>query len=370
MNNAVFKRTPAVFAVGNTYQIMIPVKKETLMHVKIGEHEFYDHVNGTLRSNTDIHRITVPQKLLDEKKEYTVCYRVVKKRKPYFTNTEDLKEAVFSFYPVTNSDTKAFLIADTHNKATPAVTAAKCFEEKYGEIDFLILARDIPSDSGKTENFDTIYEIAEQLTGGSKPIVYAKGNHDLRGICAEKAEEYAPQLNGKSYFTFKIGNIWGISLDCGEDKDDSHEEYGYTVCCRQFRNEETEFIKDTIKNANNEYLSESVRHKIVVCHNPFYENYAPPFNIEKEIYGEWCALLKKDIKPHIMLCGHLHEIMVKEAEKEQNGLTPPCKVIVGAKPFKTAMGKDCFVGTGLFFTNNGIKYVFTDNLGKSFNISE
>ena len=67
-----FKTTPAVFAAGEEYQIMIPVNGEALLWVEIGDHKYYDHSNGIMVSDTDMHRVCVPQKILNEKKEYTV----------------------------------------------------------------------------------------------------------------------------------------------------------------------------------------------------------------------------------------------------------------------------------------------------------
>ena len=34
--------------------------------------------------------------------------------------------------------------------------------------------------------------------------------------------------------TFRLGNLWGILLDCGEDKNDDRPEYGGTICCHAF----------------------------------------------------------------------------------------------------------------------------------------
>lgn len=366
MNEQILKTEPAVFSVGSNYQIIVPVNCETLMWVKIADKLFYDHINGTLRSNTNIHRMIVPQSLLDNEKKYSICYRRVIQRKPYFTETYDVQEKVFDFHPVDDNISKCYFIADAHNDSVATVAAVNKFEEKYGEIDFLVLAGDIPNDSGNVENFNTIYEIAGKVTGGRKPIVYAKGNHDLRGIYAEKMEDYVPNLNGKSYFTFKIGNIWGISLDCGEDKNDDNPEYGNTVCCHQFRLEETEFIKGVIKDASKEYLAKDVKYKIIISHNPFSEQLQPPFNIESEIYSEWCKLLKEYVKPNIMMCGHFHRLSVNEIGGHKDHLGQPCRVVVGTKPYRDNEQQKHFIGTGFFFNNGNIDFVFTDDSGNEY----
>ena len=115
------------------------------------------------------------------------------------------------------------------------VACAEFFRKETGKIDFLILNGDVPEDSSKIKHFDTIYEIVSQVTHGNIPAVFSRGNHDTRGIFAENIAEYTPCENGNSYFTFRLGSIWGVVIDCGEDKTDSNEEYGNTGCCSAFR---------------------------------------------------------------------------------------------------------------------------------------
>ena len=90
--NSILKTDPAVFAVSDTYQIMVPVKCECLMWVKVGDKEFYDDSNGILRSKVTTHRITVPAKDLDNAEKYTLCSRKIIERKPYFSEVEDIVE--------------------------------------------------------------------------------------------------------------------------------------------------------------------------------------------------------------------------------------------------------------------------------------
>ena len=71
----VLKTAPAVFAVHDTYQIMVPVSCECVMWVKVGNECYYDDSNGILRSAVSMHRISVPVDELDKSGKYTVCYR-------------------------------------------------------------------------------------------------------------------------------------------------------------------------------------------------------------------------------------------------------------------------------------------------------
>ena len=222
---------------------MVPVNCETVMWVKIGDKCYYDESNGILRSAVTVHCMTVPAKKLDMNGKYTVCYRKMIERKAYFTDSGDLESVEFDFYPVKSDKITVYHIADAHNMIEAPVLAAKMFEKEYGKIDALILNGDIPDHSGSVEDFINIYEIISQITGGSILTVFARGNHDTRGVCSEKFEEYTPVYNGATYYTVRLGKLWAVLLDCGEDKPDESIEYGNTICCHAFREREKNLLR-------------------------------------------------------------------------------------------------------------------------------
>ncbi len=350
------KTAPAVFAVENTYQIMVQTSKPCLFWVKINNNEYYDESNGILRSLSELHRVSVPAKVLDDAKEYTVCIRPIIKRKPYFTKTSPVREYVYSFRPVPNDNIRAYHISDAHNRIASPVAAAKTF----ADIDMLILNGDVISHSGNPAKFGNIYKICSQLTNGGIPVVFSRGNHDMRGNYAERFAEYTPNFHGNTYYTFRLGGIWGVVLDCGEDKPDNHAEYGFTVSCRQFRERQTEFLKNIISRKNEEFTAEGVFRKLVIVHNPFTQTLEPPFDIEQELFSEWAKLLREEIKPDLMLCGHTHELAVRMPESEFDHKGQPCPVIIGSVP-----DKKYFAGCGFVFGKAETKVVFTDSKGKN-----
>lgn len=348
--------TPAVFAVGSEYQIMVPVSRRSLMWVSVNGKNYYDDSNGIICSREKIHRMCVPAEELDKAGKYTVCERKVIWRKPYFPLLKPETKTEYDFRPVGKEKVRAYHISDAHNMVENPVKAAKAF----GDMDFLILNGDIPNHSGKPKYFSTIYEICSQLTHGNIPVVFARGNHDLRGLYAEKIADYTPHMNGKTYYTFRLGNIWGIVLDCGEDKPDTSEEYGGTVCCHSFRQKQTKFIEDVIKHAGSEYLAEGIMHRVVVCHNPFTLKQKPPFDIEGDIYTYWAKLLKDNVKPDVMICGHMHTFEISEIGSELDNLGQPCTLVIG-----TEKQDDYFACSGFEFGDRYIDVYRTDCSGKS-----
>ena len=348
------KTTPAVFAVEQSYQIMVATERAALFSVRVGEEEYFDESNGIMRSLSDLHRVTVPMAALDTAREYTVCVRPIVERKPYFTETEPLWQQTFSFDPLPDENIRVYHIADAHNRITQPVAAARAF----GDIDLLVLNGDVIDHSGRPEKFDNVYEICAQLTEGRKPVVFSRGNHDMRGNYAERFAEYTPNANGNTYYTFRLGSLWGILLDCGEDKMDANAEYGYTVCCHQFRRRQTAFLQQVIANKEREYVAKGVTRRLVISHLPFTARYSAPFNIEEDVYAEWARLLREEIKPDLMLCGHVHQIGVWEKGSDKDAFGQPCTVIVGARP-----EKERWCGCGLVFGENGTQITFNDSNG-------
>ncbi len=343
------KTAPAVFAVGKTYQIMAAVTVPALFSVRVGEQTYYDAANGIMCSLSEMHRVSVPMEALDKAGEYTVCVRPLIERKPYFTETAPEEMYTYAFHPVPQSGARAYHIADAHNRIEEPIRAARVF----GDIDFLIFNGDVIDHSGDPSKFSNIYEICAALTGGAKPAVFSRGNHDMRGNFAEKFAEYTPNDRGNTYYTFRLGSIWGVVLDCGEDKPDHHPEYGYTVACHAFREQQTAFLKEAIARANEEYDAKGVATRIVVVHNPFTCTHPAPFDIEREIFDEWTNLLRTYIHPHVMICGHLHRLEILGSDNA------PCMVVSGSKP-----GENYFAGCGYVFNGENVEVIFTDSNGE------
>lgn len=353
---------PTVFAVGNTYQIIVPFTKEAVVWVRVGETLYYDDANGILRSAASLHRIEVPMQALDSAKQYTLAYRVMTERKPYFPTSEETQELTVSFRPLpAEGAVRIYHISDCHNLEDPVIRAGSFFGKAP---DLLILNGDVPDHSGSTEKFETVYRLASALTGGERPVVFARGNHDTRGLCAEQFGDYTPTRDGKTYYTFRLGSLWGMVLDCGEDKNDDCEEYGHTVCFHRFREKETEWIRHVVAHAEEEYAADGVKHRLLISHIPFSYIQEPPFDIEQPLYAEWCRLMREHVKPDLALHGHLHQTEVWPPNGSHDHLGQACTAVIGSRPiFKNKQTGEPphFVGTAVTLDGNRIQIVFNDD---------
>lgn len=346
---------PTVFAVKDMYQIFIPLDFEAVIMINVDGEMYYDDANGILRSNSFLHKVEIPMRDLDAAKKYTVICRKMIERKPYFPTSEEPFEVEFNFKPVKKGEINIYHISDAHNLEEQPIAAGMYFGDK---LDLLILNGDIPNHSGEIENFNSIYRIAFGITKGEIPVVFSKGNHDTRGIHAEEFSQYTPTDSGKPYYTFRLGGLWGLILDCGEDKPDSHEEYGNTICFHNYRLKETQFIKNVIENAGGEYGDDGVEHKIVICHIPFIKQFNPPFNIEEDLYRDWTKMVCENIKPELLIFGHTHKICIHEPKGEFDYYGyQSCTAVVGSAPNMKAR---TFIGCGITLGDHKPQIIFND----------
>lgn len=361
-NSKLIKYGPVVCAVEDNYQVMIPSSKRCTMTLTVGNQIFCNSVNGVKKTDCKVHSFTIPQKLLDKEKSYTVTAEAV------FSSIgrNTVQQETFSFQPVINKDKLCiYHISDTHGMFSETVTAANTFR---GNIDLLILNGDISSSSNKYSDILLNYKIAFAITKGNFPCIITRGNHDLRGCKAQYLNELLPSSDGKHYYFTSLSDYDFLILDCGEDKDDSHREYEGLADFHTMRAEETEFLRERLYS----YSGKDNKNKtgLVISHIPF--NYCDngeskgerPFNIENELYAQWCDLINSYFAPKAYLVGHLHRTEIWNQNHENNHRNLACHTIIGSKPFKNQSNK-VMCACHLSIEKNEFTITFNDSDGNT-----
>ena len=322
---------PCVFAVGEDYQIVFDTAEPGIAWVTCGGQAYRDSEGELMRSDT-VHRVALPMAALEGAGSYEVCFRALAERRAYFPEPGPLYSRAFAFHPLPEDcPVRAVMLADTHSMIEEPCRAAAA----AGPFDLMLLCGDIPAESAHLEDLRAIHAIGGALTHGALPVVFARGNHDYRGRFATELPRFVGNAGGATWFTFRLGALWGIALDCGEDKSDDDPEYGGMVDCHAMRLRETEFIKQVVARAEREYLAEGVRTRIALCHIPFCTaamgDDGGKFDIERTLYAEWTALLN-GMGLDAMFSGHTHalETVLPGGERARYGMNFP--VIIGAKP--------------------------------------
>jgi len=346
-----FLYDPAVFVVKDEYCIIFNTVVEGVGWVEVNGEKYVVSHNGILVSDKKVHKVFVPMDKLNSAGEYEIAFFPVYERKAYFATSGEYQRRKYSF-KTPNTDKEKFNIyhiSDTHSAVENPVSAASYYGD---ELDLLVMNGDIPNHCGDVSQVMSVFEVASQITKGAIPIVFSRGNHDTRGGVALHYDDYTPtdRMNN-TYYTFRIGKLWGIVLDCGEDKVDACESYGGLAWFEPFRREETKFIRSVVKNAEKEYEAEGIEYRLVICHIPIDIEYN---EFEREVYTEWISLIN-EINPDVVLYAHRHIISFIEgnAETRFGKLIPPA--IIGSDP----RGND-FKGLALTLSDEGYITKVTD----------
>ena len=296
---------PVVYAVEKNYQIVFSSNSESLGWVEVGDQCYYDTYAGSTKKFEKVHKVEVPMTVLDSAKKYTVHVKQSIYCGPFggFLG-RDISQTV-DFRPVDSSDGIQYLaFSDIHmNDWQTEKTASKA-----GQYDFLVLAGDAISDVETFEDANFINKVANKITGGSMPVVYARGNHDVKGRYGERTHQFTGSKGEKFYYTFFFDNVYGIVLDLGEDHDDDWWEYYDTAHYADYHQEQIEFLQNEINKLNNGDYADYKYH-LTACHIPI--TFVNKRHNHTEVKAQMTELLNQmDID--MLLCGHQHDIMIFE----------------------------------------------------------
>jgi predicted phosphodiesterase len=264
--------------------------------------------DGQIDANTRVHRVDIT----GLKPSSTYNYRV--------TSTEILKYAPYkvTFGEKINSDTLTFTTLDTKKAdcsfivindvhSNVANLKARIEQANKKPYEMVFLNGDIIQDPGSESIIvDTLLKPMSDLIAGRIPMLFARGNHEIRGEYSRLVKNYFALPNDKFYFSFKHGPVYFVVLDCGEDKEDSHWAYSGLNSFEGYRNEQAEWLKKEIE--KKEFKDSPFR--VVLTHIPLFAGRDKFGKIDCQ--EKWAALLNKG-KADLHISGHTHMPAIVDA---------------------------------------------------------
>ena len=293
-----FTYEPVVYAVEDDYQIVFSTNHSATAWVEVDGERYYDLFAGSMKSNDTVHKIIVPQDKLDSAKEYSIHAEKMIYRGPFggFKGKEISKS--YTFRPVDSSDGLVYYtITDAHHARKGVVDAALSIDA----LDFLVVLGDSVGmvEYEKDAQFTNLF--AHQITKGEIPVVYARGNHEIKGKYAEHLHKYVGSKNESFYYWFTLSDVFGITLDLGEDHDPGWWEYYETDQFTVYQNEQTRFLEELV--ATKPY--DGYNYTMVACHIPL--QFVNSRKDHVDVKAIWTELLN-EIEPDIALYGHQHDL--------------------------------------------------------------
>ena len=302
-------KTPVVYAVEDTYQITFTTKVKGEAWVVIDGVEYSDTYAGYRQSESDIHKISVPMEALDNASSYTVYTRAMYLRGPYEALQGPTISETYNWRGVSTEDgVNYYVISDNHLSTSAPAAAADYWGD---DLDFLISLGDSVNWIDHEDELTLLLYLASDITQGEIPVIYARGNHETKGVLADELYNYVGANGENFYYTFRMKNIWGIVLDVGEDHEDEHREFAGMACFDDYRAEQLAFLDEVLANADSEFNAEGVEYRIGICHIPV--TFATTDDPLQDQKFAWVERLNQ-MNLSIMYSGHLHELMYVDAD--------------------------------------------------------
>lgn len=315
--SAPFTTHPVVFIVEDTYQIAFATNANGLAWVEIEGVKYHDSQNGLMNWKSKYHKITVPQAALDSARSYKICFRSLSARPTTTPTPGSAVSRTYPFDPIPVDRAPIFYCSsDQHNDKDPTLKISK-----YKDFDVYVLGGDYSGKLTEDTYIKLHLDMAGAVTQGRKPTIYSRGNHEVRGAQSHnlyRVSGYSEKTG--AYYTVKMPGIFGLVLDAGEDKVDSHAEYGGTVQFTTYRNEQTQWLREVV--ASREWEKYPVR--MVFAHVPFSFYAKEDF---ESVYKEWTELLDQ-MGVSIHIAGHTHRYGVYGPDHTRHLADPNYTVVV------------------------------------------
>lgn len=300
-----FSEGAVVYAVEDDYQIVFITEVKGTGFVKIGDEIYYDEHAGSLIDNQTVHKVTVPQSILDDAKEYTIGSTSILIEEAYSAIKGRTITKTYTFRPIDESDgIQYYTVADAHDIFPGVVSAAGYYGEK---TDFIVVNGDSTNFLETTASLERLVHLNYSLSKGQIPVIFARGNHELKGKKASELYRYVgTNDDDEFYFTFTLGqSVWGLVLDMGESYDDDWYEFYGTANFAPYREKQIGFVENIINNADSTYNAAGIKHRIGISH------IATAFtSYSKMLFYDYFVELNTRLNQigfDIMLNGHLHQ---------------------------------------------------------------
>lgn len=176
--------------------------------------------------------------------------------------------------------------------------------------DFFVLDGDVNSAFSPESVIDGPFRQLCDYNAAEKPVIYVRGNHEMRGTEGDRFLDFFAQNNGTTYDVIRLGDTAFLLLDSWEDK--PAKTPGHTYC--QW-NMDDWFIKtetEWLKSAMTDEKWTSAKRRILICHGAAYSHYdsckCMPYTLQK-MTDPFFEGLKPQSPLNLWLAGHVHRYL-------------------------------------------------------------
>lgn len=156
------------------------------------------------------------------------------------------KPFLFRTFPQQAGNVSFIVFNDVHGRSDQMKELCKNVDFK--QIDFVSFNGDMANSIESEDQMFTDYiDASVEMFASETPIMHNRGNHETRGVFADRVIDYFPTRDGRFYQLYKVGQVCFLVLDCGEDKPDSDIEYSGIADYDAYRVEEAEWLRKVVE---------------------------------------------------------------------------------------------------------------------------
>ncbi len=306
------------------------------------DYKVYDATGGRLNADGKIHSMSVPYEHLQNNSYKVGSVRIIEQ---YSYGSRRGKEVVSDEYTLSyvgGDDRNILVISDWHTMLDKAYDAIGYL----GDYDSVILLGDSsPGVDFEDQVIRNIVQFGGQVSGGTKPILYVRGNHETRGAYAG---EIMTSLGLDSfYYKSESDPYTFIILDSGEDKDDSHIEYGGMTDYNTSRAEMIKWLGGT----------EAENEKVITLSHAWQIS-----EVEEELsLAGWDEIDR--LGTRLIISGHTHQCrLIGEGSEEEQKIFSAHPDIIGYMDGGKSGEK--YIASKMTLSSDGIDLIAYDNLGE------
>lgn len=305
--------SPTVFDNGKEYSVVFSTNKPGTGYVEYSykgkDYKVYDESNGRLNCDSLIHSINIPYEHL-RNNTYTIGSTHIIEEYSYGSRQgKEITSREYTFQHKEDKNLSYLVISDWHTELEMAYKAISY----TGDFDGIILMGDSsPGVDFEEEVVRNTVEFSGEISNGSVPVIYTRGNHETRGAYAAKL---CDALGLQEFFyTADAGDYRFIVLDSGEDKEDAHPEYGGLVDYKANRTKMINWLKSE-KSTDKKTIALSHSWKIS--------------DVEEELsHKAWNEIDR--LGARLIISGHTHECrLIGETDEKEKAMLKLHPDIIG-----------------------------------------
>ncbi|MBR1917832.1 MAG: endonuclease/exonuclease/phosphatase family protein [Bacteroidaceae bacterium] len=203
-----------------------------------------------------------------------------------------------TFQLFNSSDFTALVFNDLHQVKAVYDTLRTLIKDV--DYDFVIFNGDcLPEPTDYSDAVKMIHNCADPINGAEKPVIFIRGNHEIRNFYSAGMHDLIGYRDDKTYGAFTWGGTRFVILDAGEDKPDTTPVYAGLNDFTQLRQDQADFLRAELKSKD----FRKAANRVLISHIPVFGNddkYRPC----TELWGP----IVKDQPFNIAIGAHNHEL--------------------------------------------------------------